>query len=86
MSKVIPFPKKRKNKVENESAWVVLHKTPLVYEAHLICGLLKTYGIPHYLECLKHLPHPVSSSQLGEYIIWVSRDWFKIAKAVIDSN
>jgi hypothetical protein len=83
MSKVIPFPKKKKDKLTNETSWVVLYKTPYEYEAYLICGLLKIYNIPHYLECLKHIPHPVSSSQLGDYIIWVSQDWIKTAKAII---
>ncbi len=93
MSKIIKFPiVKNKREVEDAhlkdpsglpGTWVMLYKTPFEYEAHFVCGLLDTHGIPHFLEPLKHLLHPVSSDQLGVYFIWVPEDWLEIAKSVL---
>jgi len=81
MKKVIPFPKIKRD--ENGKDWVILKTTPIEYEAHLIYGLLQARNIPCYLECLKHTPHPVTSGQLGSYIIWVPSVWLKIAQRII---
>jgi hypothetical protein len=67
----------------NDKDWGILLKTPLEYEAYLVCGLLETHDIPYYLQRLKHIPHPVSLGQLGSYVIWIPLVWFKIAKILI---
>ena len=83
MSKIIPFPKKKKD--SSDERWIVLVDTPIEYEAYFICGLLETKGIPYRLQCLKHIPHPVSSGQLGSYLILVPKIWLDFAKKLINN-
>ena len=79
MSKIVPIFRKK----TNSKKWILIITTPLEYEAHLICGLFEIKGIPYRLQCLRHTPHPVSSGQLGSYLIWVPQHWEQIAKKLI---